>query len=74
MYEEMEHILFILENPTKMNDLGIPPFMETSICAMVNRWIIHQFGVINPFIENHIPDQFGIETHGDLGITMDHPF
>ena len=23
---------FIVENPTKMNDLGVPPFPETSIC------------------------------------------
>ena len=23
---------FIMENPMKMDDLGVPPFMETSIC------------------------------------------
>ena len=24
---------FIMENPIKMDDLGVPPFLETSICT-----------------------------------------
>ena len=26
---------FIIENPIKMDDLGVPPFMETSMCVCV---------------------------------------
>ena len=31
---------FIMENPIKMGDLGIPPFIETSMCLQSNK----QFG------------------------------
>ena len=26
-------LVFVRENPTKMDDLGVPPFMETPICG-----------------------------------------
>ena len=26
---------FIMENPNKMDDLGVPPFLETPICKVV---------------------------------------
>ena len=31
-----QHGWFMMENPIKMDDLGVPPFKETSICARVD--------------------------------------
>ena len=32
---------FIVENPIKMQDLGVPLFQETSICMYIYIYIIH---------------------------------
>ena len=43
-----------MENPLKMDDLGVPPFKETSIYRLYTRYILSSRGLYNPYPEESI--------------------